>query len=304
MYKKWCKVIFRHKLGFFSMIIALALTISIVTLLGQLIANLLTSYKDISVDNSNYDWGYSNLTSEHVSILEEAIITNKVEVKGAVFENLLGTGRDEYGLDIELLSARGNIDLLMNARCTEGRMPQSLDEICVTQTYIDKTGNPIQIGDEISCFIQDKNGSETKVTATVVGILNRYSSYSSNYCFLTYMDIPGTDEAAQSYNCYFLYTDSDFEVATESSAKLTYLLVGATDFEALSSQGIGYISTNTLYTQQMSKEQSLYSIIPILTVMCIILIVIAVGFVRLLIGVMLTLRKKRLWNLICSRSFS
>lgn len=292
MYKKWCKVIFRHKLSFFSMLLALALTIAIVTLLGQLISNLLISYKDVSADNSNFDWGFSSLTSEHVSKLEEAIVTNKVDVKGAVFENLLGTGRDEYGLDIELLSARGNIDLLMNARCTEGRMPQSIEEICITQTYIDKTGTLIQIGDEISFYIQEKNASETMVTATVVGILNRYSSYSSNYCFLTYMDIPGTDEAAQSYNCYFLYTDSDFEVATESSAKLTYLLVGATDFEALSSQGIGYISTNTLYAQQMSKEQSLYSIIPILTVMCIILIVVAVGFVRLLVGVMLTLRKK------------
>ncbi|NLA43884.1 ABC transporter permease [Candidatus Saccharibacteria bacterium] len=292
MYKKWCKVIFRHKLSFFSMLLALALTIAIVTLLGQLISNLLISYKDVSADNSNYDWGFSSLTSEHVSKLEEAIVTNKVDVKGAVFENLLGTGRDEYGLDIELLSARGNIDLLMNARCTEGRMPQSIEEICITQTYIDKTGTLIQIGDEISFYIQEKNASETMVTATVVGILNRYSSYSSNYCFLTYLNNPGADEAAQSNNCYFLYTDSDFESAIDNSAKLTYLLVGATDFEALSSQGIGYISTNTLYAQQMSKEQSLYSIIPILTVMCIILIVVAVGFVRLLVGVMLTLRKK------------
>lgn len=292
MYKKWCKVIFRHKLSFFSMLLALALTISIITLLGQLIASLVVSYKDFSVVNSNYDWGYSNLTSEQVNILEDAIITTKVDVKGSVFERHLGTGIDEYGLDVELLSVRGDIDLLFNSQWIEGRMPQGNNEVCITQTYIEKVGSPVQIGDEISCNFQDENEAVTNFTATVVGVLNRYSSLSSNYCFLTYFDNSSADETARNYNCYFLYTDSDFESAIDNSTKLTYLLTGETDFEALSSKGIGYISTNTLYTQQLSKEQSLYVIIPLLTIMSVILIVVAVVFVRLLVGIMLTLRKK------------
>lgn len=295
MYKKWCKVIIKRKLSSITTILAITITIAVITLFGQLIANLFVSYKDITSKSNNYDWGYSGLTSDEAEKLRDAVQTKKVVVKGSVIENRIGTFTDQLGLEVEWLAVEGDIDSLFNSRCTEGRMPENSDEICITQTYLDKTGLPIQVGDEIHCTIWTDKDSKIEKNATVVGIITRYTSLSSNYCVLSKPDKNVSADSSRSFSYYFHILDNTTgleEEFIETVTKLTYLLIGSVDYDALKSQGINLISTNTGEAQDMTKQQSEYVLIPSLLFLSLSFIVTAVVFVRLMVGVMLTLRKR------------
>lgn len=295
MYKKWFKVIFQRKLSSITTVLAITITIAVITLFGQLIANLFVSYKDIISQSNNYDWGYSGLTSGEAEKLRDAVQTGKVAVKGSVFENRIGTFADQLGLEVEWLAVEGDIDSLFNSRCTEGRMPENSDEICITQTYLDKTGLPIQVGDEIHCTIWTGKDSKIEKNATVVGIITRYTSLSSNYCVLSKPDKNTPADSSRSFSYYFHILDSTTGLEDEfieTVSKLTFILVGSVDYDALQSQGIDLITTNIGDAQTTTKEQSEYVLIPSLLVLSLSFIVTAVIFVRLMVGVMLTLRKR------------
>jgi len=307
MFSKWGKVIFHHKLSSISTIFAVSITVAIIIVLSQMVSGLLGSYEEIRLESSNYDWAYSDLTGSEMSILREAVSSDAVEVRSMVLENRVGTYWDDLGLEVEWLEVEGDLDTIFGTSLVSGRMPQSSDEVCITQTYLDQTGLDIRIGDVVAASVFTDGQVTIEKQATVVGVLDRYVSLSSSYCILTAATSAPSSSAASSsasasdptnksnrtFTAYFLASSKAADYADMDAAfnRMNYLLTGVTDFRALSSEGITCTSTNTAGAQFLTKEES-RMLIPAILIISALFIIISVLFVRILVGVMLTLRKR------------
>jgi len=311
MFSKWGKVIFHHKLSSISTIFAVSITVAIIIVLSQMVSGLLGSYEEIRLESSNYDWAYSDLTGSEMSILREAVSSDAVEVRSMVLEKRVGTYWDDLGLEVEWLEVEGDLDSIFGTSLVSGRMPQSRDEVCITQTYLEQTGLDIHIGDVVSASVLTDGRKTIEKKATVVGILDRYVSLSSSYCILSASAsvsssdsasalasasssaFDSTDESDRTYTAYFLASSKAADYADMDAAfnRMNYLLTGVTDFRALSSEGITCTSTNTAGAQFLTKEES-RMLIPAILIISALFIIISVLFVRILVGVMLTLRKR------------
>lgn len=316
MFSKWGKVIFHHKLSSISTIFAVSITAAIIIVLSQMVSGLLGSYEEIRLESSNYDWAYSDLTGSEMSILREAVSSDAVEVRSMVLENRVGTYWDDLGLEVEWLEVEGDLDTIFGTSLVSGRMPQSSDEVCITQTYLDQTGLDVRVGDVITASVFTDGRDTIEKQATVVGILDRYVSLSSSYCTLSASasvssSAPSpassssaasssasasdpTDKSNRTFTAYFLASQNAADYADMDAAfnRMNYLLTGVTDFRALSSIGITYTSTNTAGAQFFTKEESRMMLIPAILIISALFIIISVLFVRILVGVMLTLRKR------------
>lgn len=294
MFSKWSKVIFHHKLSSVSTIFAISITVAIIMVFSQMVAGLLGSYEEIRLESSNFDWAYSQLTGSEMSILREAVNSDDVDVRGMVMENRAGTYLDDLGLEVEWLEVEGDLDTIFGARLVSGRMPQTSDEVCITQTYLDRTGLDIRVGDVITASVFADGRDTIEKQATVAGILNHYGSLRSSYCTLSVSDSAPEGESNRTFTAYLLASQkaADYGAIDAAFNRITYLLTGATDFRALESKGILLTETNTLDAQIMTKEESKYLFIPAILIISTLFIIISVLFVRILVGVMLTLRKR------------
>jgi len=297
MFNKWSKVIFHHKLSSVSTIFAISITVAIIMVFSQMVAGLLGSYEEIRLESSNFDWAYSKLTGSEMSTLREAVNSDDVDVRGMVLENHVGNYMDDLGLEVEWLEVEGDLDTIFGARVVSGRMPQSSDEVCITQTYLDRTGLDIGIGDAVSASVFTDGPDTIEKHATVVGILDHYVSLRSSYCTLSATASDPADASNRTYTAYFLASQkaADYVAINAAFNRMTCLLTGQTgetSYLALEPKGIELISRNVMGAQINTKEQSVHFLIPAILIISTLFIIISVLFVRILVGVMLALRKR------------
>lgn len=302
--QKWIKVILHNKLSMISAILSISLTIAVVVALGQLTDGVLHSYEEIRLAASHYDDSFSKLSEEQAAALREALAAKRLDVQGVVIEKRVGVYDDELGLPVEWLEVEGDPGLILGIQCTSGRMPQLPDEVCITQTYLEKTGLAVGLGDQIMASVQTDGGDVIEKKATIVGILDRYTSMTSDFCTISsagpYMPA-GTvatdvlEKPVPSYTAYVLYNEDEDPLAAGSAfSRITYLLTGSTDYSTIKSLGITLFGTNDRNAQEYTKEQSVYLLMPYLLVITLLFLIVSVVFVRMIVGVMLTMRRRDL----------
>ena len=301
--RKWIKVILHNKLSMISAILSISVTIAVIVALGQLTDGVLHSYEEIRLAASHYDDSFSSLSEAQAASLREALAAKRLDVQGVVIEKRVGVYEDELGLAVEWLEVEGDPGLILGIQCTSGRMPQSPDEVCITQTYLEKTGLADGLGDQITASVLTDGGDVIEKKATIVGILDRYTSMTSDFCTISTAgpDMPAgtvaTDvlkKPVQSYTAYFLYKEEDSLAVGSAFSRITYLLTGSTDYSTIKSLGITLSGTNDKSAQEYTKEQSVFLLMPYLLVIAVLFLIVSVIFVRMIVGVMLTMRRSDL----------
>ena len=293
MYRKWGKVLWHYKLSSISAAVAISVTVAIMILFCQTAAAFLSASNDIKLETANYDWAYSGLTAEQMSVLSDADARKDIELRGLVQENRIGTYRDELGLELEWLEVEGDLNLVLGTNLTSGRLPVSGEEVCITRTYLDRTGLDLGIGDVIAADVTNEHGDIVSRKATIVGILDRYASMSSSYCTISGTSQSPVPEDARTCTVYCLAPDTAvYEEIYRALAQMNYLLTGVTDYRSLEPNGISCTSNYTVDAKLYTRDQSIYQLIPAVLAISVLFFLISLLFIRMLIGAMLTLRKR------------
>lgn len=293
MYRKWGKVLWHYKLSSISAAAAISVTVAIMILFCQTIVALQSASSEIKLAASNYDWAYSGLTEEEVSILRDAAARKDVDLYGLVLEKKIGTYSDEVGLELEWLEVEGDINSVLGAHLLSGRMPVSGEEVCITRTYLDRTGLDIKPGDTITADVMTGNGDILSRKAQVVGILDRYISLTSSYCTISGRSQTSSDDEDHTSTVYCLASKAvGYDEMDRAFNQMTYLLTGTTDGRSLEPNGISLFYNYTMDAKIMTEGTAIHYLIPAVLIISVLFFVISVLFIRMLVGVMLTLRKR------------
>ncbi len=283
MKKIWLKSLSYYRLNIISMSVAICAIMAMFSTLIYFGINMLGVFESVS-NNPTTNWNYAwrNIGSQERTTLDKFLDENNYRIENAVFEVEVASYYDDIGVSVGLVSFSDVEALpgLFNVSLADGRFPTNDDEIALNQKYLELRGLDKTIGDSISILDNDY---------IIVGIINGYSSFNSEYCFIV-NNTASPDRSNMYVNVSSEVSNYDNEVLPVFY-DMVYALTGDYNYEGLLELGIQDIGNREdADIQRESQEVAIFKMLPVLIVGFFGLCVLILVFVTQLVDTMLERR--------------